>query len=170
MIKKILYLGIVFLFSCNNNSQITKEDEISCDYFNYEGLTFIISDYNVNELATMFRYKKSTNFHEKLDSLIVKVIKSKNSDKTKYTIENKPISTNFDYKLVLNDTINIYISEITSEGDYHNTMTSEKYVCSIMSYKINGQYIDKYKEIRIRLNEEEFNKEKQAVYDSYDKN
>src|SRR4051812_2450394 len=96
----VLAIGALLLSSCNDPQRKEQTSELKCDYFDYGGSTFIITNDSINEHAIIYKYEKNSDFKKLIDSSAVKVLREKYSKEKEYTIDNEALSTNYDYRLL----------------------------------------------------------------------
>jgi len=101
-------------------------------------------------------FNKKSNFNKAIDSTTIILLDDESKENQTFLLKEskvgfsynynvkfkKPITTDANWLIILNNRKKIKISEIKNQSDYHMTMFSKLYYCFVSSLKINGEKND----------------------------
>jgi hypothetical protein len=146
IIKGFGILIIVAIFS----SCIDKyEEKLTCNVFDYKNGILIFSPLKIDSLVKIIRYEKN-NLNKALDTTLIKVRDYTKYEKNKYSVDIPSMNTDFDYQIILNDTLLYFFTDIKTTVSKHGQefMQGRVEMCDIVGYKLNNISIEN-KAIRI---------------------
>lgn len=124
--------------SCYNHED-NEKSQIDCSVFDYKNGFLIHSNQLIKPTATVIKYKKN-DLYNPVDTFKLNIEKCMLQNGEVYCINHFDFYTNFDYQVVLNDTMRFFFTDITNEVIRYSGAFMNKtiYECRILSYKLNG--------------------------------